>query len=124
MAVRHNHQNLDRQLDLFSTPRHETTDSIRPDGRETLARTLPEDGSRLGTQGDSAPDASGSRREDQGRNGDTAHGTDEPGSNGSTGPRPGLGDGAGEIHPASAGALSRPTRSARRSAPAVRNEKN
>src|SRR5579862_7332720 len=126
MAVRHNHQDLDRQLDLFTAPRpkHDTANPIRTDGPETLARTLPEDGTRIGTQGDSAPDASGSGGEDQGRNGDAAHRTDEAGGNRATGQRPGLGDGAGEIHPAPAGELNRSGRSARRLLPAVRNENN
>src|SRR5215470_13182721 len=110
MSVRRTYQDLDRQLDLFTAPRqkHETSNPIRPDGRDTLARTLPEDGARIGTQGDSATNASGSGGEDQGRNGDAAHRTDEAGSHSSTGQRPGLGDGAGEVHSASTGELTRP----------------
>src|SRR5690348_5294332 len=104
MAARHNNQDLDRQLDLFA-PRsatHETADSIRTDGREILARTLPDDGSRTGAEGTSSSDALGSGGKDEGRNGHTADSTDAAGINGATSARPGLGDGEGEIHPAAA----------------------
>src|SRR6478736_2949966 len=104
MALRRNQLPSDQQLDLFSTrrPNHETTDAIRPDGRETLARTLPEAGARTTGEGTAASDASGGGGEDQGRNGHAANGFDAPGINGPTSSRPGLGAGAGEIHPAPA----------------------
>jgi hypothetical protein len=53
MAARRNNLNSDAQLDLFSNqrPTHESIDTIRPDGRETLARTLPENGARLEAKG-------------------------------------------------------------------------
>src|ERR1035437_8281434 len=104
MAVRRTNQDLDRQLDLFTTrrPTHDTVDTIRPDGRETLARTLPEDDVRSGTQRDAATDAPGSGGEDGGRNGHAANGFDAAGINGATSARPGLGNGDGEIPPAPA----------------------
>src|ERR1035437_3848441 len=104
MAVRRTNQDLDRQLDLFTTrrPTHDTVDTIRPNGRETLARTLPEDDVRSGTQRDSATDAPGSGGEDEGRNGHAANGFDAAGINGATSARPGLGNGDGEIPPAPA----------------------
>ena len=104
MAARRNSPRSDEQLDLFSTqrPTHDTVDTIRPDGRETLARTPPEDGARTGANGTPAPDASGGGGKDEGRNGHAANGVDAAGVNGATSPRPGLGDGEGEIHPAPA----------------------
>src|SRR5271169_4151320 len=102
MAVRPNQQDFDQQLDLFSTrrPTHDTTDTIRPDGRETLARTPSENGARTGAEGASAPDAPRSGGKDEGRNGHAANGVDaETKINGSTGADAGVGNGAGEIHP-------------------------
>src|SRR5690348_10410015 len=101
MAVRRNNQDLDRQLDLFAgrNPTHETADPIRTDGRETLARALPEDGARTGAEGSASPDASGGGGKDEGRNGHSADSIDAAGINGATSARPGLGDGAREIHP-------------------------
>src|SRR5438477_503991 len=126
MASRRSNLASDEQLDLFTSqrPTHDTVDAIRPNGRETLARALPEDGARTGAEGSAPSDASGSGGEDQGRAGELANRTYEPGQDGPTGARPGLGDGSREIHPAAAGELNRPVRSVRRSVPEVRNEKN
>src|ERR1039458_2674879 len=79
MASRRNHVELDQQLDLFSTrrPTHDSTDAIRPDGRETLARTPSENGARPESEGAAAPDASGGGGKDEGRNGHAANGIDE-----------------------------------------------
>ena len=92
MAVRRNNLNSDAQLDLFSTqrPKYDNVDTIRPDGRETLARTSSEDGARLGTERTPAPNASGGGGKDEGRNGHAANGIDEAGINGAAGPDPGL----------------------------------
>jgi len=104
MAVRRKTNESDEQLDLFSTarPTYDTVDSIRPNGRETLARTLPENGPRTGGEGAASSDAARSGGEDEGRNGHAANGFDEAGINGRPSPPPSLGDGAGEIHPAPA----------------------
>src|SRR3984893_12424552 len=104
MAARRTSLDSDKQLDLFSSqrPTHDTVDTIRPDGRETLARTSPEDGARTGTNGTPAPDASGGGGKDEGRNGQVAIGVDGPGINGTTSPRPGVGNGEGELHHAAA----------------------
>src|SRR5579883_1296236 len=101
MAARRTNSDSDAQLDLFSTQRpiHDTVDTIRPDGRETLARTPSEDGARTGTNGTPASNASGGGGKDEGRNGDASHAIDGAGINGATGTRPGLGNGEGEIHP-------------------------
>src|SRR4051812_28981139 len=109
MAARRNNQDLDRQLDLFAarTPTHETADPIRTDGRETLARALPEDGARPGAEGSASPDASGSGGKDEGRNGHASDAVDATGINGATSARPGLGDGAGEIHSSAARRIAR-----------------
>src|ERR1022692_3187621 len=108
MAVRRNHHDLDQQLDLFKErrPTHDSVDAIRPDGRETLARTPPEDGARTGTNGAPASDAPGRGGENEGRNGHAQNGVDAAGINGATSSRPGLGNGEGEIHPAPARALA------------------
>src|SRR5438034_8437715 len=123
MAVRRNHQDLDQQLDLFTArkPTHDTTDPVRTDGRETLARTLPENDARTGADGTPTPNALGSGGEDEGRNGNASSAVDETGINGATSSRPGLGNGEGEIHPAPAGELNGPVRSVRRSVPEARN---
>src|SRR5579872_692754 len=103
MATRRNSVDSEKQLDLFSSqrPTHDTADAIRPNGRETLARTSSQDGARAGTDGPTAPDAPGSGGEDQGRNGHAVIGIAEAGIDAATSPRPGLGDGAPEIHPPS-----------------------
>src|ERR1700690_4447665 len=108
MAVRRNNQDLDQQLDLFTArkPTHDTIDSIRPDGRETLARALPENGARPERKGAPAPDAARSGGEDEGRNGHPANRADEAGKNGATGTDTGVGKGAGEIHPPAARELA------------------
>src|SRR5208283_2291741 len=104
MAVRRRDFNLDDQLDLFSNqrPPYESIDAIRPAGRETLARTLPEPGARTGGQGTVARDLAGGRGEDEGRDDRTDATVRNPGTNGTTSTRPGLGNGAGELHPAGA----------------------
>src|SRR5437763_3752168 len=108
MASRRSNLDSDEQLDLFTSqrPTHDTVDAIRPNGRETLARALPRAGARTGAEGIVAPDAPGSGAEDQGRDGEPANRTDEAGQDGPTGARPGLGDGAREIHPAPARVLA------------------
>ena len=84
-----------------------STDSIRTDGRETLARTLPQNGARTGGEGTVASDVAGGRREDEGRNARTDATVQEAGNDAAAGPRPRLGNGAGGIHPA---ARRRPSR--------------
>src|SRR6266542_1162239 len=118
MASRRSNLDSDEQLDLFTSqrPTNDTVDAIRPNGRETLARALPQDGARTGAERIVAPDAPGSRGADQGRDGELANRTDEAGQDSPTGTRSGLGDGSREIHPAPAGGLNRPVRSVRRSA--------
>src|SRR6266536_3172794 len=108
MASRRSNLDSDEQLDLFTSqrPTHDTVDAIRPNGRETLARALPRDGTRTGAERIVAPDGPGSRGADQGRDGELANRTDEAGQDGPTGARPGLGDGAREIHPAPARVLA------------------
>jgi SAM-dependent methyltransferase len=102
MPVRRRDFNVDDQLDLFSNQRlaHEIIDPIRTDGRETLARTLPENGARPGGEGTVAPDVAGGRGEDEGRNDRTDATVQKTGADGAAGARPRLGNGAGELHPA------------------------
>src|SRR5436309_5908134 len=126
MASRRSNLDSDEQLDLFTLqrPKHDTVDAIRPNGRETLARALPQDGARTGAERIVTPDAPGGGGADQGRAGEPANRTLEARQDGPTGARPGLGDGSREIHSPPAGELNGPVRSVRRSAPEVRNEKN
>src|ERR1035441_2891823 len=97
MATRRNHVELNQQLDLFSTrrPTNDNIDTIRTNGGETLARTPSENGARPGTEGTSAPDASGGGGKDEGRNGHAAIGIDEAGINGAASADAGVGNGAG-----------------------------
>src|SRR5689334_8452222 len=108
MAVRRKTFDSDQQLDLFSStrPAYDTTDPIRPNGRETLARIPSENGSGNGSQGPPASDAPGSGGEDEGRNGRSAHAVQEAGIDTAAGPRPGLGNGEGELHPPSTRVLT------------------
>src|ERR1022692_1663609 len=96
------------QLDLFSNqrPTYESIDTIRPDGPETLARTLPEPSARIGGEGTVARDVAGGRGEDEGRDDRTDATIQKTGADGATGARPGLGNGAGELHPAARRSLA------------------
>src|SRR5437588_1104442 len=109
MAARRRNLDSDEQLDLFTSPKatYDTIDTIRPDGRETLARTPSEDGARTGTEGSPSSNAAGRRGKDQGGAGDTQNAVDETGINGATSSRPGLGDGTSKVHPASTRRIKR-----------------
>src|SRR6266436_8409430 len=100
MALKRTKQ--DAQLDLFSftgaTDEH--THPIRTDGRETLARTLPEDGAANGDSRTAARPVAGGGGEDERRNGDAAAAVHASGPDSATGPRSGVGIGAGELHSA------------------------
>src|SRR5688572_3203444 len=104
MAIRRKTSDSDQQLDLFSISRstYDTADSVRPNGRETLARISSEHGSRAGKEGIASPNALGSGREDEGRNGEPAHRVDEARPDRGPGVPAGVGDRPGEIHPAPA----------------------
>src|ERR1700677_3769454 len=99
MAVKRTAVNLDNQLDLFSTqrPTHDTVDPIRPDGRETLARTLPEPGAQTGGGGAVAHDVAGGRGENEGRNDRPDATVQKAGADRATGAQSGVGNGAGEL---------------------------
>ncbi|MDX1951078.1 MAG: DEAD/DEAH box helicase family protein [Verrucomicrobiota bacterium] len=90
----------DNQLDLFvyATSGANPTDSVRHDGRETLAGIPTHDGQRNGSQRNSSGNAFGSGRE----HGRGADGLDFPvyegRINGAAGARPSLGNCEGEIH--------------------------
>src|ERR1700733_14467113 len=102
MAVRRRDFNLDDQLDLFSNqrPTYESVDTIRPPGRETLARTLPKNGERTGGEGTVARDVAGGRGEDEGRNDRPDATVQKTGVDRAAGTRPGVGNGAVKLHPA------------------------
>ena len=99
---------LDNQLDLFGSNRirYEQVDSIRTNGRETLAGKLPEARVRFGGEGAVAPDVARSRGEDQGRDARIDATVQEAGIDAATGARPSLGNGAGGIHLDSAGDIA------------------
>src|ERR1039458_3085580 len=92
------------QLDLFSgnANRHEHADSIRLDGAATLAGAPSANGGGNGADGHAPADVAGGREQDQGRNGRDSPATDPAGADATAGPQPGLGDGQGEVHSASA----------------------
>ena len=98
--------NDDGQLNLFSNYGNHT-DTIRNDGGETLARVSTENGSGHGSQGNSRRNAAGSRTQHQERDVRPDHEVHAGWINGPTGPRPGLGNGEGGIHPPAAGRTSR-----------------
>lgn len=88
----------DDQLDFFAHLNHERTSSLRPNGGETLAGALPNAGSGIGGGGPADARASGSAGADSGRDGSPDPGPPETGTELSTGARPSVGAGAGEIH--------------------------
>src|ERR1017187_2540886 len=100
------------QLDLFSgnANRHEHADSIRLDGAAILAGGPAPNGGGNGADGHASADVAGGRGEDQGRNGRDSPTTDPAGADATAGPRPSLGNGEGEVHPASAGERLGPPR--------------
>src|SRR5262245_43982934 len=71
MALRSSKTSDNGQLDLFSYigADNDRSNSIRSDGRKTLARVLPESGEGSRSQGDPPPDASGGGGENKGRDG-------------------------------------------------------
>src|SRR2546425_1137322 len=91
----------DTQLNLFAYARNDTNqaDSVRNDGRETLARVPSENGERFGTERAAPRDVVGGG----GENGELDVRPDaernEGRINSATGPRSVLGNGEGEIHP-------------------------
>src|SRR4051794_696916 len=91
----------DNQLDLFAYARSnaDNADPIRDDGRETLAAIPPQNGQGTGNARETSSDVAGSRGEDGGGVVVAPAQADEPRINGAASARPGLGDGAGEIHP-------------------------
>src|SRR5208283_5357568 len=105
MALKRSKAKQQDQLDLFggNGNGHEHTDSIRIDGGETLAGTSPPHGGGNGADGDAPADVVGGRGEDQERNGRDSPTTDPTGTDATAGPRPGLGNGQGEVHSPAAG---------------------
>src|SRR5688500_5312009 len=104
MATRRKSLDSDQQLDLFSISRktYDTAYSVRPNGRETLARIPAEHGSRPGEEGAASEDAFGSGRKDERRNGESAHRVDDTGPDRGSSTPTSLGDRAREIHPSPA----------------------
>src|SRR5687768_9475648 len=94
----------DTQLDLFSYARNDTNlaDAIRNDGRETLARVSSENGERFGTERAAPGDVVGGGGENGERDVRPDAERNEGRINGTTSPRPILGNGEGEIHPPAA----------------------
>src|ERR1039458_1466406 len=97
----------DEQLNLFSSNQNRydsnNTDTIRQNGGETLARIPSEHGGGNGSQRSSSGDALGGRGENGERDARPDHEVPAARLNGAAGERPGLGNGAGGIHPVAAG---------------------
>ena len=96
-------ENNDLQLDLFglSAPRiavYETTDAIRLDGREALAGIPAENGRGTGSERPAPRDVDEGGGEDGNGTRPASPPADAAGTNGATSARPGLGNGAGEMH--------------------------
>src|ERR1039457_4062107 len=95
------------QLNLFSSNQNHydsnNTDTIRQNGGETLARIPPEHGGGNGSQRSSSGDALGGRGENGERDARPDHEVPAARLDGTAGERPGLGNGAGGIHPVAAG---------------------
>src|SRR5437899_3165985 len=100
MPTRQRERRGDTQLELFARKGtdYEYADSIRPDGRETLAGVPAQDGRGTGSAGKAAGDAVRSPGEDQGRDDGSPNAIDQAGIDAATSPRPGLGDGQGTVH--------------------------
>lgn len=101
----------DRQLDLSSFnawrfPTDEAADTIRSNGRETLAPVPAGNGGRTGGQGPTPCDAPGGRGTDRGGIGFLAPALYPAGLDTTAGPRPSLGDGPEEVHLPHSGALT------------------
>src|SRR5436309_3254996 len=100
MPIRQKGQSGDIQQELFARKGtdYEYTDSIRPDGRETLAGVPAQDGRGTGSARQVAGDAVRGPGKDQRRDDGSPTAIDEAGIDAATGPRPGLGDGQGTLH--------------------------
>src|SRR6266511_1918859 len=105
MRVRRSSETTDAQLELFAqnAPAYANPDSIRPDGRKTLAPVPAEDGSGTGSKRDPSGNAVRRPGENQGRDAGIADATDEARVDAAAGARPSLGDGEGALHPPAAG---------------------
>src|ERR671925_1009922 len=100
MAFRRAKPETEDQLELFAPTgkTHEHTQTVRPDGGETLAPISPQDGAGTRSQGTPGTDAPRSGGEDGRGTGLSDAGVDEAGADGATSARPGLGDGPGTLH--------------------------
>src|ERR1035441_7180322 len=76
----------------------------------TLAGAPSANGGGNGADGHAPADVAGGRGEDQGRNGRDSPTIDPAGTNATASPRSSLGNGEGEVHPASAGERLGPPR--------------
>src|SRR5437870_10443174 len=105
MRTRRSNETTDAQLELFAprgTAYENDTDSIRPDGRKTLAPVPPEDGPGTRSARETPGNAPRSGGEDGPGTGRHPPHADPAGIDTSTGPRPGLGNGEGTLHPSPA----------------------
>ena len=88
------------QLDFLGHLTHERTPDLRTNGGNTLAGTSPADGGGTGGGKPPAGGAAGRAGTDDGGHGAADPAFHAPGTDAAAGARPGLGTGAGEIHPA------------------------
>src|SRR4051794_3423766 len=98
---RSNPKTDDTQLDLFSYARNDTNhaDSVRNDGRETLAGVSSENGERVGTERPAPGDVVGGGGENRERDVRPDAERNEGRINGTASTRSVVGNGEGEIHP-------------------------
>src|SRR5437870_10512129 len=104
MAFKRTNSEAPGQLDPFDAKgnAHDHTDAIRPDGREALARVPAENGEGTRSEGDSPGDVVRGPGQNGGRDGRDSPKADSAGADSTTGPRPSVGNGAREVHPAPA----------------------
>ena len=107
MAYRRKADDSGEQLDLFAPSSHVRTDSIRSNGRETLEGVPAQNGPGIGIPGPTAPNASGGRGKDEGRDGRSPQPIDSAGADSRDGPPAGVGDGSGAVPFAPPGELIR-----------------
>ena len=108
MALKRSKSQIDDgQLNLFSNYGYNTTNPVRYDGGETLARTSSEDGVGNGSERNSGGNAAGSRAEHEERDVRLDHAVHRTGDGPAASSRPSLGNGQGGIHSLTAGKTTR-----------------
>lgn len=105
MAVKRQKSGETDQLDLFAyrSSTNDHTDTVWTNGREALAGVSPHDGQRNGSEGNPRGDVVGGGGEDEGRDVRSNNEVHERGDDRAASERSRMGNGEGELHPASIG---------------------